>query len=34
MHQSIDGISIEAIVASVPSQIINNSQFKDLLEVK
>jgi 3-oxoacyl-[acyl-carrier-protein] synthase-3 len=34
MHQSIEGISIEAIAACVPKQIIDNSQFEDLLSTK
>lgn len=34
MHQSIEGISIEAIAACVPKQIIDNSQFEDLLSAK
>ena len=34
MHQSIKGISIEAIAACVPKQIIDNSQFEDLLSSK
>lgn len=34
MHQSIEGISIEAIAACVPKRIVNNSHFEELLNAK